>query len=218
MALACLQAVGLRLRSASRDCDQIDAIVREELEGDLEIAQNAIAGLRHAVQFLSSTSTVDRIENLALDLTDSYLSDADKLSTRCHSLAAHWAILRGRLSLLGGRALDQKTPSSDEPEWRFAGALRDAEQGLAGGVRRYLVILAATGMTQALTIKAEALAADHVPGQPKTALKKVVATALFHACRAWLLLDRWSYLSRDVLSWPDIEQARIRLVDCFKRR
>ena len=217
MAFACLQAVSLRLRSVSRVRDQIDVTVREELEDDLDIAQNAVAELRHAVRLLPSASGMGLIENLALDLSDSYLSDADKLSARCHSLAAHWAILRGQLLLLGGRTLDQKQPSSDEPEWRFVGALRDAEQGLAGNVRRYLVIVAATGLTQALTIKAEGLAAEYRHVQPQKALKNVVATALFHACRAWLLLDRCGDLCRDVLSAPDVERARSRLVDCLKR-
>jgi HD superfamily phosphohydrolase YqeK len=219
MAFASLQAVSLRLRSTWKS--QLD------FPRELENVGHMISEIRGAVGRLPLPPAIGRIENLALDLTDSYLSDADKLAARRHSLASHWAILSGRLKLRDHPGLELSDRTSGpgakleevarETEWLFAGALRDAEQGLAGPVGRHLVILSATGMAQALTLKAQLLAHKRLDAQTTTgplALENVVANALFHACRALLLLGRWRGAFTDALSISDIEESERNLLEC----
>lgn len=224
MAFASLQAVGLRMRSTW------DSRVDPK---ELEKVGQIISEIRGAVDLMPSPPSLGRIETLALDLTDSYLSDADKLAARRHSLAAHWGILRGRLKLLDDAGADLSgsvaRPGASarpedalrvarEAEWLFAGALRDAEQGLGGPVRRHLVILSATGMAQALALKAKVLAKRETTALGQTvspARENVVSNALFHACRALLLLGRWRGAFTDPLSVSDIQAAEAQLHDCL---
>jgi HD superfamily phosphohydrolase YqeK len=204
VAFASLQAMSLRMRAASMRSTPPDI---EELRKELKlIARSVLPEIRHAAGRLPSAQVITQIESLALDLTDNYLCDADRLMVRCHSLAAHWAILSGQLMLIERPAEQRKI------EWRFAEALRDAEQGLAGSVRRYLVVLAETGTTEALRIKADELV-NHGGGPENEALSKVVARALFHASRALLLLERWRDLPDGPVSRFDIARARARLHD-----
>jgi HD superfamily phosphohydrolase YqeK len=226
MAFATLQAISLRLRSPWGGGGDL-----KKHEKDLEQAHRMIFQIRGAVNLLPFPTGIGRIENLALDLTDSYLSDADKLAARRHSLAAHLGILRGHLKLLAhpdaarlgldmprGAPFGPRDPSrvAREAEWFFAGALCDAEQGLGSPIRRHLVILSATGMAQALALKALGLRSTAASCHTTKALENVVSSALFHACRALLLLGRWRGAFADPLSINDMEESEDQLHKCLE--
>jgi HD superfamily phosphohydrolase YqeK len=103
----------------------------------------------------------------------------------------------------------------ENAEQHYSSAVRDAEQGLAGAVRRFLVVLASVGLTEVLTAKAEKFAAEQRPDP--SPLTNVVAAALFHACRALLMLRRWPDPPADRLRALELQEADSRVRGCLKR-
>jgi HD superfamily phosphohydrolase YqeK len=196
--------------AAAEDGPDLQAAVSEELD----LAKHAMKELRHALARWPNTCEIPEIENLVLDLSDRYLSDHERITARYYSLWAHLGILLAwTLPIVSDSATS--SPLEEEAERRYSGALRDAEQGLAGAVRRFLVVLASVGLAEALTTKAENLVLSGT--ETRAALDNLGTAALFHVCRARLILRRWSDTPADRMRALDLRDADDLVRSCLDR-